>query len=80
MPRDDDARDVVQGRIKAFYLMAELARREQFLFKGWDIQFHWIVDVNCMSKYVGETEEPGEALTLDTIVMFTNEKNNKGEW
>ena len=60
--------------------MAELARREQFLFKGWDIQFHWIVDVNCMSKYVGETEEPGEALTLDTIVMFTNEKNSKGEW
>ena len=33
-----------------------------------------------MSKYVGETEEPGEALTLDAIVLFTNEKNSKGEW
>ena len=60
--------------------MGELARREQFLFKGQDVSFHWISDLNCMSKYVGETEEPGEALTLDTIVMFTNEKDKKGFW
>ena len=55
--------------------MTELARREQFLFQGKYLGFYWIEDLNCMIKYMGGLKD----IENDGIVMFTREKNSKGE-
>ena len=79
MPRDQDDEDFdaddifVDGRGGGYWMLTELARREQFLFKGRDLNFYWMEDINCMSKY-GSIDNYGG----DTIVLFTQEKNNEG--
>ena len=79
MPRDKDDEDLdaddilVDGRAGGFWMLTELARREQFLFKGRDLNFYWMEDINCMSKYGGLDTYGG-----DTVVLFTQEKNSEG--
>ena len=55
--------------------MTELARRERFLFQKDDMNFFWIENVNCMSKYVKDEED----LINDAIVMISRGLNSKNE-
>lgn len=56
-PRDFDDEDVHMGKGKSYYVMTELARRERFLFPKDDMDFFWIENLNCASKYVKEEED-----------------------
>ena len=67
----DEEEDVFED---SRYILTELARRENFIFKGKDVKFYYIENVNCMGKYVG-TE--GDALKSDTIVLFSREMDFK---
>jgi len=68
-----DGEILADGRGTGYWMMTELARREQFLFNGRDLNFYWMEDLNCMSKYGGLDTYGG-----DTIILFTREKESDG--
>lgn len=74
MPKDNS--DNGNGIRNGLWVLIELARREQFLFKSRDIDFYWIEDLNCMKKYGGvDTSAPDDAL-----VMFSREQDKEKNW
>ena len=75
VPREDLSQEQDEERGSSYWVLTELARREQFLFKGRDINFFQLEDVNCMKRYGG-----ADKTTEDALVLFSRELNEAGQW
>ena len=55
-------------KARSHWVLTELARREQFLFKGRDLSFFWIPDPSCITAF-GAVEQ--KDATTDVLILFT---------